>query len=333
MTIYSPEEINDIRASVNLTDVVSEYTSLARAGSEYKGCCPFHDDHTPSFYVNDENGKFNCFGCGAHGDVFQFVMDAEGVDFPTAVQRIAGGFTKEVTPRRISLPKSNNVELARRIWREAQTIVGTPAALYLESRSVGHVIDHCHDYLRFDRLSFDGSATLHPAMIAAIKDENGYIQGIQRTYLNEDGTKLHAKDSKRSLGDVGGNAIRLHQDVHFLSGEPTHIFVCEGLEDGLSLARMAPPGVDHFVWVTAGAGMMRNIKLPDTCTSITIGIDNDEAGQKAALALDKRLTAEGILVDVIAPNAHFKDFNEELNYWFAHSRDDAESPWGVGCYD
>lgn len=88
MTI-PPEFLDELRLRLPLSDVVGRRVRLERAGREKRGLCPFHKEKTPSFYVNDERQSFNCFGCGAGGDVITFVMQADGLSFPEAVEKLA----------------------------------------------------------------------------------------------------------------------------------------------------------------------------------------------------------------------------------------------------
>lgn len=82
--------LEEIRARVPLSDVVGKRVKLTRAGREYKACCPFHGEKTPSFTVNDQKGFYHCFGCGAHGDVVGFVMSHDNMSFMDAVEHLAG---------------------------------------------------------------------------------------------------------------------------------------------------------------------------------------------------------------------------------------------------
>ena len=81
--------IDSIRSQADIVDVVSDYVTLRKAGQNYKGLCPFHDEKTPSFSVNQERQIFHCFGCGKHGSVFSFLMEHENVTFVEAVHHIA----------------------------------------------------------------------------------------------------------------------------------------------------------------------------------------------------------------------------------------------------
>src|SRR5918993_5674963 len=81
--------LDELRARTLLSAIIAPSVKLIRAGREWKACCPFHNEKTPSFTVNDDKAFFHCFGCGAHGDVIGFVMRAEGLSFPEAVERCA----------------------------------------------------------------------------------------------------------------------------------------------------------------------------------------------------------------------------------------------------
>lgn len=84
-----PAFLDELRARVPLAPVISRRVKLIRAGREWKGCCPFHNEKTPSFYVNDDKGFYHCFGCGAHGDVIRFLTEQEGLGFIDAVKQLA----------------------------------------------------------------------------------------------------------------------------------------------------------------------------------------------------------------------------------------------------
>ncbi len=88
--MYYPEEIiEDLRSRSNIVDVISEYMKLSRKGSSYMGLCPFHSEKTPSFSVSPARQSYHCFGCGASGDVYSFVMEYDNKTFQEAVQTLA----------------------------------------------------------------------------------------------------------------------------------------------------------------------------------------------------------------------------------------------------
>ena len=87
---FPPAFLEELRARLTLSSLVGRRTRLVKAGREYKACCPFHNEKTPSFYVNDDKQFFHCFGCGAHGDAIGFTMRADHLSFPEAIEKLAG---------------------------------------------------------------------------------------------------------------------------------------------------------------------------------------------------------------------------------------------------
>ena len=92
----SPAFLDELRARTLLSAVIAPSVKLLKAGREFKACCPFHQEKTPSFTVNDEKGFYHCFGCGAHGDVIRFLTDSRGMPFMDAVKELAGRAGMEV---------------------------------------------------------------------------------------------------------------------------------------------------------------------------------------------------------------------------------------------
>jgi len=86
----SQTTIQNILNSIDIVDVVGDYVNLAKAGLNYRARCPFHNEKTPSFYVNQEKQIFHCFGCNAGGNAITFVMRIEGINYPEAVKKLAG---------------------------------------------------------------------------------------------------------------------------------------------------------------------------------------------------------------------------------------------------
>ena len=90
---FSKDEMDTVRANNGLVDVIGRRVALKKQGHEHKGLCPFHDEKTPSFAVNEAKGFYHCFGCGAHGDVIGFVMRTESIDIAEAIARLLGDGT------------------------------------------------------------------------------------------------------------------------------------------------------------------------------------------------------------------------------------------------
>jgi DNA primase len=86
---FTPSFLDELRGRIGLAELVGRKVRLTKRGREHVGLCPFHNEKTPSFAVVEEKGFFHCFGCGAHGDAIGFVMRAESLSFPEAVERLA----------------------------------------------------------------------------------------------------------------------------------------------------------------------------------------------------------------------------------------------------
>jgi len=85
----SPRFLDQLRSRLSLSDIIGKRIKIMRAGREYKACCPFHHEKTPSFTINDDKQFYHCFGCGAHGDVIKFVMEYDNISFRDAVESLA----------------------------------------------------------------------------------------------------------------------------------------------------------------------------------------------------------------------------------------------------
>ena len=92
MPAIKPSSLHDLKTRVNLLEVVSRVVAVRKVGSRFRGLCPFHQEKTPSFYVNPDNGFYKCFGCGKAGDVITFVRETEGLTFTEAVETLAKRF-------------------------------------------------------------------------------------------------------------------------------------------------------------------------------------------------------------------------------------------------
>jgi len=89
---FSNSTIENLKNQVNIVDVVGRSVSLKRAGNNYKGVCPFHNEKTPSFVVSEQKQIFTCFGCGATGDVIEFVKRFYNLEFSEALEKLANEY-------------------------------------------------------------------------------------------------------------------------------------------------------------------------------------------------------------------------------------------------
>ncbi|MEO0412000.1 MAG: DNA primase [Pseudomonadota bacterium] len=96
---FPPGFLDELRARVPVSEVVARSVKLVKRGREHEGLCPFHNEKTPSFTVNDDKAFYHCFGCGAHGDVIKFLMENQGLGFLEAVEQLAGEAGLEMPER------------------------------------------------------------------------------------------------------------------------------------------------------------------------------------------------------------------------------------------
>ena len=180
---FTLEHIAEIKARASIVDVVSRGVKLTRKGHSYMACCPFHNEKTPSFHVNENKGTYHCYGCGAHGDAIEFLMAYYGMDFTSAVNDLAddvgiGGkktTLKPIIQRRSDADEKISVEKkineAKRIWAESKSGYGTMVQFYLEGRGINFATQE--DFpptLRFNPKTpyWNGEKyILKPAMIAS----------------------------------------------------------------------------------------------------------------------------------------------------------------------
>ncbi|MXO85232.1 virulence-associated protein E [Altererythrobacter aurantiacus] len=294
-------DLEAIRESNPLPTVVGGVVELKRAGREWKACCPFHSEQTPSFTIYSNGRRFMCFGCGAEGDVFDFVSRIEGIGLRDAALRLGQG--EVVTTNIAPLPPANDegdrTEEARSIWRNAVPATGTPVEAYLRWRGISIPIP---ETIRFARLQYGKRGREYPCLVAVVTGPDNRLCGIQRTYLADDGRgKADVPKPKLSLGRVRCGAIRL-------APVSRHLTVCEGLEDGLSLQE----AIGGPVWVACGASNLPSMRLPDFVRDVAIGGDNDASGRAAAENAARTMSARGHGVRVFYPSPPHKDFNEEL---------------------
>jgi len=168
MALYTPESKERVRDAVDFTEVVSARTELRRAGANrLEGLCPFHDERTPSFGIDPVKKVYHCFGCGVGGDVFRFVQDTEGLDFPAAIEALADRYGVELErehedpaqerrrhrrERLLELLERSTGYYARYLWEADEA---ADAREYLAARGLGE------ETLRAFRVGYAASAWDH----------------------------------------------------------------------------------------------------------------------------------------------------------------------------
>jgi DNA primase len=305
--------LDQLRSRERLSGLVSRCgVKLVRRRREFVGLCPFHRERTPSFTVVDEKHFFHCFGCGAHGDEFGFVMRLYNLDFAAAVAKVADGLGAEM-PLAVRAPipgkqpnysekEERNRRIAWRLWTAARDPRGTPVERYLHIR--GLELPRA-PVLRFAARCWNWETGLElPAMVARVDDHDGKFVAVHRTWLLPDGSgKADLCEPKWSLGPVGGGAVRLAPAGPVLA-------VAEGIETALTA--IVTTGIP--TWSALSAGGIGRLILPAEAIDVVIIADHDRSGvgeSKARQAAERWLT-EGRRVRIALPLEPDADLNDVL---------------------
>ena len=141
----TPQWLDELRARTSLSTLIGKTIKVTKAGREYKACCPFHNEKTPSFTINDEKGFYHCFGCGAHGDAIRWMTDQRGLPFMDAIKELAANAGMEVpapdprAAKRAEKAQSlHDVTAAAQAWFVEQLggIEGAEARAYIAKRGI-----------------------------------------------------------------------------------------------------------------------------------------------------------------------------------------------------
>lgn len=143
MAFYPPEQIDLISSYNDIVEIISQYIPLKRSGRNFKALCPFHSEKTPSFTVSPEKQIFHCFGCGAGGNVFSFIMRRENMTFPEAVRYLARRanielpeFDSRSATKKELLLKLHELAAGFYHWGLTESRAGAKARAYLENRGI-----------------------------------------------------------------------------------------------------------------------------------------------------------------------------------------------------
>ena len=194
---FPPEFLDEIRARVALSDVIGRRVKLTRKGREHTGLCPFHNEKTPSFTVSDEKGFYHCFGCGAHGSAFDFVMETEGLSFPEAVERLA-------TDVGLQVPKSSPEDRARAERSKSLAEVCEVAARFFERSLRAPDGKEALAYLRRRGVA---EATMETFRLGFAPESNGALRahlardGVTDAMMIEAGLTVQPEDRDRAPYD------------------------------------------------------------------------------------------------------------------------------------
>ncbi|NVD43737.1 DNA primase [Qipengyuania atrilutea] len=312
----TPQWLDELRSRVTLSSVVMRTTKLQRAGREWKACCPFHDEKTPSFYVNDDKGFYHCFGCEAHGDVIRWMTDQRGLAFMDAVKELASEAGMEVPaadPRSVERAEKraslHDVMEAAQDWfaHNLQSADGAHARSYLANRGVSDRIarEFGFGYAPSDRQAlkkalsrFEEGMLIEAGLRIAVDDKEPYDRFRGRLMLPihdmrgriiafggrilEEGTKapkyLNSPDTP--LFDKGRTLYNLQRAAP-AARQTDRMLVVEGYMDAVALAAH---GIGEVVAPLGTALTETQIELLWRQTDCPIlCFDGDNAGQRAAM--------------------------------------------------
>ena len=335
MALFPQSFIDEVRAAANIVAVVQDYVSLRKAGTSYKGLCPFHAEKSPSFHVNPDRGFFHCFGCSVGGDVFKFVELVEKTDSRTrcAIWR---------SDSAVAVPEMESGDARREdaTEREALLTMHEVAAAWFQEQLASPAGQRIREYLRGPRgLTAETIAALGLGWAPPGRDglrarlqKQGFPAGLLvRSGLivsRDDGSTVDRFRNRlmvpiaRDTGSVvafGGRALETDQQPKYLNSPETPIYTKSRTLYGLHLTK-AGLRKASFVAIVEGyfdfAQVYQAGGLPvvATCgTALTtaqaqllrrfaskavLSFDPDQAGQSAAERSCELLVSEGFDVNV-----------------------------------
>ncbi len=313
-----PQEfIDDLLSRVDIVEVIRPRVELKRAGREWKACCPFHSEKTPSFNVVPHKQFYHCFGCGAHGHALRFLMDHDRLDFPSAVEVLAGIAGVEVPRQGDDGQATRNKTLyqildrAHQRFRDALT-ADSAAQAYLDQRGVSAEMIQRYE-LGFAPAQWDFlSASISPQdsaeqagllirrdgggyydrfrnrLMFPIRDQRGRVVAFGGRTLEDDPAK-YLNSPETPVFHKGSLAYGLFEAKQALRELP-QLIVVEGYMDVIALAQF---GFHQTVATLGTATTSEHIQLlTRQCRQIVFCFDGDAAGRRAAdRALDIALSA------------------------------------------
>ncbi|MDR1067007.1 MAG: DNA primase [Clostridiales bacterium] len=333
---YPPEIVEDVRANADIVEVISAYVKLNRVGGDYVGLCPFHNEKTPSFRVSPNKQMFYCFGCGAGGNVFGFIMKYENLSFTDALETIA-----ERT--HYSLPKPGddsgasrlketiyemNKFAARFFYNAANETEGRAANEYLDARGVssairkrfglGYAPKSQSVYAALKNGGFDENDILSSGLVVAGKngkpprdrffgrlmfpifDARGRVSGFGGRVLS-DGEPKYLNSPETPVFNKSRNLYGIN-----FAKKSRSILLVEGYMDVISLHQAG------FTNAVAALGTAFNdnhtIVIKRYSDDVVLLFDADDAGVKASLRAIPILTRAKLRVKALTlPNAKDPD--------------------------
>jgi DNA primase len=314
---YPPQILDEIRARLNVSDVVGRKIALKKKGREFAGLSPFKSEKTASFFVNDQKGFYHCFASGEHGDIFTFLIKTEGYSFPEAVERLA-------EEAGVELPKQHEPNPERQDERNRLLELLEHSAKFFEAQLKTSAARHARNYLERRQLQQDTIDTFRMGYAPASRNaltkhlkQQGFTdhelvlsgmliagEDIREPYDRfRDRIVFPIADSRGRIVAFGGRALDANQPAKYLNSPETPVFhkghllynahrarpaahdndeliVVEGYMDVIALAQV---GITHAVAPLGTALTSDQIQLLwRMCPEPTLCFDGDSAGKRAA---------------------------------------------------
>jgi DNA primase len=310
----TPQWLDELRARTTLSALIGRTVRITRAGREYKACCPFHDEKSPSFTINDEKGFYHCFGCSAHGDAIRWMTDQRGLSFMDAVKELAAEAGMDVPAPDPKAAKRAEAQAGLHdVMAVAQehfvaNLSGSEGALareYLAKRGIkpetikqfgiGYSLDS-RKALRQELKRFGDPMLIEAGMLILVDDKEPYdrfrgrlmipIRDARGRVIAFGGRILGAGEPKylnspdTPLFDKGRTLYNLDQ-CSPASRATKRVLVAEGYMDVIALAQAGLPDAVAPLGTALTEQQIqmlwRMTEKPYLC------FDGDSAGQKAAL--------------------------------------------------
>ena len=326
---FSDETIEQVRQAVDLVELIGGQVQLRKAGQTWKGLCPFHDEKTPSFTVNPDRQAYHCFGCGAGGDAFRFVMETDKLPFIEAVRSLAERYG-------VTLPQAAEEDQAGKLYRalgEAATFyrraladpeTGRAARAYLAERGLSPEILEAYG-VGLAPAGWDALVSrLKPGLGQAVLLEAGLVirreagEGAYDRFRNRVMVPLRAPSGKivgfggRALGDetpkyLNSPETLVYRKGNFLFGldrarsafkTREEAVLVEGYFDVIALAQA---GVDEAIATSGTALTLDQCRLLRRYVArVLLVFDGDVAGQAAAERALGPAIAAGLVPRVVS---------------------------------
>ncbi|WP_418539159.1 DNA primase [Massilistercora timonensis] len=329
---YSDELIEEVRSKNDIVDVISSYVKLQKKGSSYFGLCPFHNEKSPSFSVSRQKQMYYCFGCGAGGNVFTFLMEYENYSFLEALKYLADRAGVELPRQEMSKEAREradtkailleiNKAAARYFYIQLKERQGERALAYLKGRQLGDdtirafglgyankYSDDLYRYLKGqgyqdDMIAKAGLITVdekHGAhdkfwnrVMFPIMDANSRVIGFGGRVMG-DGKPKYLNSPETMIFDKSRNLYGLNRAR---SSRKSYFLLCEGYMDVISLHQAGFTNAVASLGTALTQGHASLIKR--YVKEVYLTYDSDEAGTKAALRAIPILREAGISAKVI----------------------------------